>query len=508
MAYKIKKATFLAFAKANAGFTGDDADEALKFIKGEVEAKRLDFQPLDGDKPVKIEDIELVDEPAPAAKKLTLNLTAETDEDGEDAPAEKSDAISGRKLKNIIATEIQKAFRANGAGAENRPNHQEVKVNGDAKALDYDRKAKMVADGRAKAIDPHVVPFSAHWKSVLFGTELQMKWDHARGNMWGVQQAMNTIDRILTEQGQKASFTSADLSPLNAQQYIPDLTNLVKEYGVARRVLRVVEMTSDTAKLPRASGALTVGYPASNGAPATQTRSFDTINLTAKHGVILGQIPLDAMEDNLINVADDFAKECSRGFAKVEDDTWINGTGSVASNYMPDTLGIATQFGLITSTDSRSFAGGTDQTSHTDAHLSGFMALLGRFTDLSNLAFYGSPATIDRVLFRLSKAQGGVTQAEYRDLGTVSKVFGFPVIPVHGMNATSVATSGTIDLLFGDMRLAGTLGNRLAMQFDVSADAAFTSSAMVLRARGRHDMVIHNIGSTSTESPVVALHQT
>jgi HK97 family phage major capsid protein len=104
--------------------------------------------------------------------------------------------------------------------------------------------------------------------------------------------------------------------------------------------------------------------------------------------------------------------------------------------------------------------------------------------------------------------QGGVTFQETADLGYVMKYFGIPIIENNVMNSNNSTGTNTIDLLFGNFQRAALLGDRMGVELDVSDQRYWDENNIGIRGIIRHDINVHDVGSTSRVGPVVYLYQT
>jgi HK97 family phage major capsid protein len=199
-----------------------------------------------------------------------------------------------------------------------------------------------------------------------------------------------------------------------------------------------------------------------------------------------------------------------RAIAQLEDDTLFNGTGAGAASpatYIPGVRGIVNLFGTTATEDSRSTTGGDNMGAHTLANLMTLMGLPGNFGGMNNV-FICSPVALTNILFRLGLAQGGSTYAEYQNFGSVPRVLGRPVIVTEVMNKTLSLGSDLTDVLYGDVSLAATFIERQGVEVDISDQAYWTTDQVGIKLTVRHDINVHDLGTTTAQGPLGALFQT
>jgi HK97 family phage major capsid protein len=144
---------------------------------------------------------------------------------------------------------------------------------------------------------------------------------------------------------------------------------------------------------------------------------------------------------------------------------------------------------------------------HSLANLMTLMGLPGNFGGMNNV-FICSPVALTNILFRLGLAQGGVTYAEYANFGSVPRVLGRPVIVTEVMNKTLSLGSDLTDVLYGDPSFAATFVERQGIEIDVSDQRYWDELNLGVRGVVRHDINVHDLGSTSVQGPLGALFQT
>jgi HK97 family phage major capsid protein len=100
-----------------------------------------------------------------------------------------------------------------------------------------------------------------------------------------------------------------------------------------------------------------------------------------------------------------------------------------------------------------------------------------------------------------------VTYKETVEYGEVMMFMGRPVVLNNVMNSTDAAAANTIDILYGDVSLGVDFGDRMSLEIDISDQVYWTSNGIGVKGTVRHDVNVHDIGSTSRVGPIVALYQ-
>lgn len=479
------------------GFKGsaDDGPGMKKFLT-DLDVSIAD----DSGKSVKAADIDIDD-----GKGKTINLPKSEPkaDDSKNIPADLDKYIAAR-----VEAESKK-FALVGAAGSDRP-----KV-GDATVVKSGVQRKWEADKeRGEKFFRDFDTAKAYTLSLLAQTAL------VRNQPAEYQKSMEAYRQICETKGYTTTSQAAG-GALVPEQFEPDVINLVKDYGVARRLCKVIRMESDRVVRPRVTGTHTVYYPAEASAITQSTQTWSNATLTAKTGHVLVRMSLQVLDDAAIDLVEHATREAARAIARVEDFSLFHGAMNVSSAYgsltaetaIPGVQGIVNTFGTTATEDSRSTIMGDTADAHTLADVTTCMGLLPGYAR-SKAVFTCSPEIMTMVLFRLAQAQGGVTFREFVDMGPQPMALGYPVITnnvMQNQNASSAAplsTADTPDILFGDFTLGVMFGDRGGVQAAISNERYFDTYEVGLRVSVRHDINVHDLGSTTTSSPIVAGFQT
>lgn len=305
---------------------------------------------------------------------------------------------------------------------------------------------------------------------------------------------------IRAVQSEGVNTKGGALVPTELDQAIIDLR---EEYGVFRQNCRVVPMGSDAMSVPRRTGGLTA-YFVGEGAAATESdKSWDNVQLSAKKLMTLTRYSSELDEDAIIGVADDLANEIAYSFANKEDECGLNGDGT--STY-------GGVYGLVTNFNANyaSLAGGVQATAADDTFaevtLSDLTVLMGTLPQYAsrNAAWICSKPCADIVFGGLQAAGGGNTIDNLA--GGIRRSFlGYPIVISQSMPTSTGDLSNSVMLMFGDLRLSTTMGDRRGIRVMLSEDRYFEYDEIGIKGTERFDIVNHDIGDATNAGPIVAL---
>jgi HK97 family phage major capsid protein len=284
-----------------------------------------------------------------------------------------------------------------------------------------------------------------------------------------------------------------------------DIIDLRERYGIFRQHAKVVPMSSDLLKINRRTGGLTGYWVAEAGSLTQSQKAWDQISLTPKKRAILVLWSSELNEDSIINMADDLAAEAAYEFSTIEDQCGFIGDGTSTYAGM---RGVAWKF----ETENTSLAGlatcvaANDATDEID--LADFIGAMAKLPEYARVApgtgWFCSSYVFAAAMQRLAYGQGGVTVRETTQ-GTGYSFLGYPVYISQVLNSTSGTDASKVKALFGNLRLAATMGVRRATEVAVSTEYAFATDQIALKATTRFDINVHDVGTNSVAGPIVAL---
>ncbi len=352
-----------------------------------------------------------------------------------------------------------------------------------------------------------------------FGNDIKVKAMRALGMHEAAQKIETNVKEQLTQKGYTLLTTAAG-SALVPEGFDADLHQLLVQYGVARKVARVVNMTTETISRPKATGDLTMYYPADGSAGTESTKTFSNVQMRAKEGMVIVKASRAITQDAAINVADDAARDIVRCAAKQEDNTLFNSNSSGATNgYIPQTSGILFQIGAggasastpwvqtaETTTNSRVYdsASSTGALGVTVAELTALMALPGAFTGRM-MAWHCTQQIGAAIFQRLAASVGGIQPAQIQGLGQVFTFLGAPII-YNNVMTTSLTNQASRQLLvYGDISLAADFGDRMGLAVEISEQRYWDENNIGIKGTVRHDINVHALGATGTAGPLAVL---
>lgn len=305
---------------------------------------------------------------------------------------------------------------------------------------------------------------------------------------------------IVKAAGETVGSTGGYLVPTEFSQAVIDLR---EEYGTFRGSCRLIPMGSDSMTIPRRAGGLTAYFPGENGEITASDKSWAQVALNAKKLAALSRMSTELAEDAIISIADDLAQEMAYAFAQKEDDCGWNGTGTSAYGNI---TGVRTRIidGTHT-TSAKDAASGHDTFAEIDvADLTTIMAVLPKYAE-KNAKWYCSQPAWALVFQRLVAASGGVTMGEMTGGKPTRSYLGYPVTIDQSLPTSTGDLSDVAMLLFGDLALAATMGERRGITVKTSNERYFEYDQIGIQATERIDINVHDLGDNTTAGPLIAL---
>lgn len=303
------------------------------------------------------------------------------------------------------------------------------------------------------------------------------------------------------------SNDSNGTSFLIPEEFSTDMIDLRERYGVARRALRNESMMSDTKTIPRRAGGLTAYFTAEAAAGTESTKAWSQVRLTAKDVMCLSRYTAQVNADAAVNFGDDLAGEIAYAFAYLEDNCAFNGDGTstyggirgIRNRLVNDgTAGVATQ--------------GTGNTwpALVLGDFNAVVAKLPQYADTAGAAWYCHRAFYYGVMEKLVLASGGVPAQEVRAGQRGRPLFlGYPVEMTQVM--PSATATATLCAILGDLSLGAAFGDRqqdsiaFSDQATIGGQSLWERNEIGIRGTERFDIVVHDVGDSSTAGPIVGL---
>lgn len=317
------------------------------------------------------------------------------------------------------------------------------------------------------------------------------------------------VDRHMT------AVTSMDATGahyLIPEEFGTDLIDLREQYGVARRICKMVPMTSDTRTDPRRRGGLTASFIGEGGTISESSKNWDNVRLTAKDLYCLSRVTAQVNMDNVINWGDDLAGEIAYAFSNKEDDCCFNGDGTATYGHISgirnklancDNAGTASA-GLQTGS-------GATWASLVNADFDATIGLLPQYADTASACWVMHRTFFYNVVERLVQAAGGTMSYEIREGNRNGRPLykGYPV--EFSQIMPSASAGATVSALLGDFKLGVSFGDRMqdAIAFSehatIGSENVFERNELAIRGWERFDINAHDCGTSSTPGPIVGL---
>lgn len=272
--------------------------------------------------------------------------------------------------------------------------------------------------------------------------------------------------------------------------------------GAFRACAQIAPMTSDAGTMPRRVGGLTAVFAADAAALTESQNSWDNVGLTAKKLAALARSSSELDEDAMIDWGEWFVTERAYAFASKEDDCGFNGDGTGTYG------GIRGITQLLIDGNHKAgkvlAASGHDTFAEIDnSDLANLIGKLPAFA-LPGAKWFCSQMGFATVFCRLASAAGGIVMQNVN--GRLMPTFmGFPVQVTQVLPQVTTSLAGQAMLLFGDLSMAATLGERRGIVVARSAGRYLDQDQIAWRGTERVDIVCHDLGDNTTAGPIVGL---
>jgi len=288
------------------------------------------------------------------------------------------------------------------------------------------------------------------------------------------------------------------------------LIDLREEYGVFRMNSYQEPMKSDTKTVPRRTGGVQAYFVGEGVAGTESQMAGDLISLVAKKVMAIVLRSSEVDEDALVNFGDVLAGEIAYAFAEKEDLCGFNGDGTAPYGGI---IGIRTRLKNLSATRANIaglvVAGGNLWSEITLANLMAVKARLPAYAYRRGTPkWFTSQSFWAGVMEPLALAAGGVTAAEIAK-GKEPRFLGYPVEPSEVF--PHVAANADIPLIFGDLKLSSTFGDRRQMTLSTSTEYKYAEDMVAIKGTARFDINNHDVGNESATpasrvaGPVVGL---
>lgn len=330
-----------------------------------------------------------------------------------------------------------------------------------------------------------------------------IEWSKSQGIYQQIQAAMST----------GIPSGGGNLVPDVMSQTIIDLREM---YGILRQWATVLPMSSDSVTIPRVNGNTTAYFTPENTAGTQSQMSVNQVKLTAQKLMSIVAMSTELSEDAVVSMTDLLTRDIAWAFALKEDTVGFNGTG------------ISTDGGIIGITSKMTdgahagalidIAGVTHNLfSEVDAtDLTSFMGALPQYALGPGCAWFCSQLAASTVFGRLMATAGGNNQNDLASAGItalgqrgiVGFYLGYPIVASQVLPAGAATDyNNAIMMLFGNMAMAVTIGERRQITFAISTERYFLEDQIAIKATSRLDINAHDVGGgTGVRGPLIALY--
>jgi HK97 family phage major capsid protein len=274
--------------------------------------------------------------------------------------------------------------------------------------------------------------------------------------------------------------------------------------GIFRNAVGGVQpMKSDSDTIPRRTSGLTAYFVAEGAALTESQASWDNVAVVAKKLATLTRTSSELQEDSAGLLGEQLTSEIAYALADAEDRIGFNGDGSQTDGGVRGITVLlkdgSHNAGKIAA------AAGHDTFAEIDAtvDLASLVAALPSYA-VPGAKFYCSPLAFGFVFCRLAAGNAGIIMME-KNGRTVPTFWGFEIVISSTLPNVATTLNGSIMLLFGDLSLSSTLGERRGISIAQSTQRYADLDQILWKGTERIDIVNHDCGSNSVAGPVVGL---
>jgi len=272
-------------------------------------------------------------------------------------------------------------------------------------------------------------------------------------------------------------------------EFQSQVVELVWMYGDFRRYATAFPMGVGTVKLPKLKTSPAFGLIALSGSVTEKSPQVSFVTFTAEKSGGIVRIPSEIDADSIVSIGQFVARYGAREMAKWED-TWgflADGTGTYDS-----------KSGVCKTADTLTFKiqGTAGNSRPSNLTLQNFRDMRAKIDQAAyNHAAYYMNRTMEALLVTFNTS---TTVTPYLASGPNGPTLdGFPIRWVDVLPAYSTSANvSKVFMLFGDLSFQ-YLGVRGGVRFDTSADAAFATDEILIRALERFTIGLMATGAVS-----------
>lgn len=307
---------------------------------------------------------------------------------------------------------------------------------------------------------------------------------------------------ICSSAGFPVRMVAGENTPSSGGYLVPSpLANTIidvrAQAGVARRVCRVVPMTSDSHSEPKLESGPTVVYVGENDEFTASDETWGQVALYAKKRGILSRVSNELRDDALISVVDQLASRMGHEFALKEDSEFIDGDATSAYGGVNGLLNSIGSAGVVDAA--------TNHDTWPELTMADFTAAMGKLPSkysqgaswICSANFYFS------AMLNALAAGGGNSMTSLAQGVDMGLFLGKPVYFTDYMPTTTAAS--TVSCLYGNFAEAMILGDRIGVEIAISEQRYFEFDQIGVRGKVRYDFNCHEAGDSSNVGAFVAL---
>jgi HK97 family phage major capsid protein len=249
------------------------------------------------------------------------------------------------------------------------------------------------------------------------------------------------------------------------EEFRAEVVRLAADFGIVRKLARIIPMSRDTLNLPKVTASVTVSWPGEATAGTPSQPVLGQVQLLAKTLVGLTILSNELLEDAAIGTVELLAELFAEAISGEEDKQGLVGTGAPFTGILS-----AANTNLVT------FSAGNVAFSNITADY-----LRDMISGVKTLALMGAGFTMHRsvwgIIQKLKGSDGQyiatvsnpiLTGDASKGQGVVGYVWGYPVYLSEQMPSTTAV--GTKFIIFGNLKYL-YLGDRQQMALSVSQEA-------------------------------------
>jgi HK97 family phage major capsid protein len=244
-----------------------------------------------------------------------------------------------------------------------------------------------------------------------------------------------------------------------------EVSSLLSTYGVAARDAYNFNMTSQTFKAPKLTTQPTGSWVAESGQKPVYNGAFETVTFTRHEYVLLMTFTNQLIEDSAFDLIGLVSGYASQDMANAEDTALFTGTGSPITGICSGSLVPSV---TLASTLANAASGSGLYTKLAE--------VVGTIQDNAGL---NPKWYMNRTTYGLLLGMTTTTGTPYiTNDGNTPNLFGYPIETTPVLPATSVTTSGTKYIVFGDMKQGAWVGRRKGLSLAITDTATIGGTSM------------------------------